>query len=102
MSEHKLCKTTDIPEGTAQQFEIDDELIAVCNIHGEFFAISDICSHAHAHLSEGQILDCKIVCPLHGAEFDIKTGKALKMPAVASIPIYPLRIDGNEIKIMVE
>lgn len=99
MNEQILCKITEIPEGTSKQFEVDDEMVAVCNVGGTFYAIEDTCSHAHAYLSEGQLLDCKIVCPLHGAEFDVKTGKALKMPAVAPIKTYPLRIHGGNLKI---
>lgn len=101
MSEHLLCKKSDIPSGHCRQVIIDDDPIAVFNLNGEFYAIADVCSHAHAYLSEGQILDCKVVCPLHGAEFDIKTGKALKMPAVAPVQTYPVRVDGDDLVLIV-
>ena len=52
------------------------------------YALDDMCTHAEASLSEGEVYDCKIECPLHGAEFDIKTGQAVTPPATKDVKTY--------------
>ena len=72
--------------------EIYDRPIVVFNIAGQFFAIGDVCTHDDGPLGDGDLEDHNIVCPRHGAEFDVRTGKAVQMPAVADIPAYPIRV----------
>ena len=79
--------------------EIDGEPIAVFNIAGMYYAIMDVCSHDDGPVAEGVMDDYDIECPRHGAKFDIRTGKALTLPAVVDIPAYPVRVEGDEIQI---
>ena len=76
-----------------------DERIALCNVDGEFFAIDDVCTHDGGPLDQGDLLDDQIECPRHGALFDVRTGKALTLPAIFPIKTYPLKIEGNDILI---
>jgi 3-phenylpropionate/trans-cinnamate dioxygenase ferredoxin subunit len=78
-------------------FEIDGRPIALYMIADEIFAIADICSHDDGPLAEGDVEDHDVVCPRHGAHFDLRSGKALSLPAVVDIPAYPVKIDGEEI-----
>ena len=78
-------------------FEIDGQPIALFMIADEIFAIADICSHDDGPLAEGDVEDHDVVCPRHGAHFDLRSGKALSLPAVVDIPAYPVKIDGEEI-----
>ena len=55
------------------------------------------CSHAEASLSEGEVYDCKVECPLHGAEFDLKTGEALTLPATKPIATYTTEVNENSL-----
>ncbi|MDO8526273.1 MAG: non-heme iron oxygenase ferredoxin subunit [Deltaproteobacteria bacterium] len=98
--EYVVAKTSDIAPGTAKQVEVDGEPIAIFNVNGEFFAISDTCSHAQASLSEGAVEDFVVTCPWHGARFDIKTGKNLCMPAVTPVQKFDLKIEGDAITIV--
>jgi 3-phenylpropionate/trans-cinnamate dioxygenase ferredoxin subunit len=73
--------------------------ICVTRVGDEVFAINDVCSHSDASLSEGEIIDFKIECWLHGAEFDLRTGEALSPPAVAPIKVYPVIVDGDSVTV---
>jgi 3-phenylpropionate/trans-cinnamate dioxygenase ferredoxin subunit len=73
-----------------------DEIL-ICNADGEFFAIADVCSHDGGALDQGELEDCRIACPRHGALFDIRTGEALTLPAILPIATYPVEVAGDEI-----
>ena len=79
--------------------EIDDLPIVVFRIGGELFAIADICSHDDGPLGDGDLEGYEIVCPRHGARFDIRTGKALALPAIVDISAYPVRVIDGQIEI---
>jgi 3-phenylpropionate/trans-cinnamate dioxygenase ferredoxin subunit len=86
----------DLPNGERLFVEIDGKPIVVFNIAGQYFAIGDVCTHDEGPLGDGLLDGFSVVCPRHGAEFDVRSGKALTMPAVIDIPAYPVRItDGN-------
>jgi 3-phenylpropionate/trans-cinnamate dioxygenase ferredoxin subunit len=76
--------------------ELDDMLIVIMNINGQYYAIADVCSHDDGPVGEGNIEGFEIICPRHGARFDVRTGRALTLPAFIDIPSYPVRlVDGN-------
>ena len=77
--------------------EIDGQPIALFMIAEQLFAIADICSHDDGPLAEGDLEGHDVVCPRHGAHFDLRNGKALSLPAVVDIPAYPVKIEGVEI-----
>ena len=81
------------------RLEKNGESICVTLIGSEVFAITDVCSHSDASLSEGEVSDFKIECWLHGAEFDLRTGEALTPPAVAPIKTYPVTVDGDSVTV---
>ena len=97
-----IAKVSDIPPGTARCVEVGGHRIAVYNLHGEFFATDDTCTHAHAPLSEGEISGDEIVCPLHFATFDIRTGRCTGGPAFEDVKSYPVRLTGDEIQIRLD
>ena len=66
-----------------------------------FHAVSNICSHAYAHLHEGRLRGHRVICPLHGASFDIRTGAVLGAPATVPIASYPVRVAGDQIEVQV-
>lgn len=79
--------------------EVDGRPIVVFNISGEFFAVGDVCSHDDGPLGDGELSDYEVICPRHGAKFDVRTGKALTLPAVVEIPAYPVRVNEGQIEI---
>jgi 3-phenylpropionate/trans-cinnamate dioxygenase ferredoxin subunit len=95
-------RTEEIPEGEVRRFEVDGQEIAVVNLGDEGFrAIGDICSHAHAHLHEGEV-DADfgtIECPRHGSTFDLDTGKPRSLPATVPVPTYAVKVENDEVKV---
>ena len=87
----------DLANGERLFVEIGDRPIVVFNIAGNFYAIGDICTHDDGPLGDGDIEGESIVCPRHGAEFDLRTGKATMLPAVVDIPAYPVKVDGGKL-----
>jgi len=78
---------------------IEDQEVVVFKIEDDYFALNNRCSHAEAKLSEGEVYDCKVECPLHGAEFDLNTGNPLTLPATKPIKVYKVSIEGDQIVI---
>ncbi len=92
----EIAPVSELPNGERLFVDLGDKPIVIFNIAGQFFAIGDVCSHDDGPLGDGIIEGNNIVCPRHGAEFDVRTGKAMAMPAVVDIPAYPVQIrDGN-------
>jgi 3-phenylpropionate/trans-cinnamate dioxygenase ferredoxin subunit len=89
-----------IPPGTAALTEVDGEPVAVFNCEGTFYAVADTCSHEEASLSEGELLSgCAVECPLHGAQFDLKTGTALCLPATQPVATYDIAVEGGVVRV---
>jgi 3-phenylpropionate/trans-cinnamate dioxygenase ferredoxin subunit len=96
MTEVAAGALTDLPEGEGLRVEHDGQAVAVFRVGDEVHAIGDRCSHAEASLSEGDLFDNEIECPLHGAAFDVTTGKPLTLPATKPVDVYAAQIrDGN-------
>ncbi len=98
----RVATVGEIEPGRAKRVEIGEEAIAVFNLDGEYYAIGDTCSHEEASLSEGDVFGDCVECPLHGAQFDITTGKNLTLPAVSPVPSYPVKLEGDAILVGLE
>ncbi|MEE8445964.1 MAG: bifunctional 3-phenylpropionate/cinnamic acid dioxygenase ferredoxin subunit [Alphaproteobacteria bacterium] len=94
---HAVATTSEVDEGEVQQVSVGRTDIALYKLDGDYYATDDICSHAYASLADGYVEDGQIECPLHGACFDIKTGKALTAPANVDLKTYPVKIEGDKI-----
>ena len=94
-----IANSDEIPNGGRLFVEIDEQTIVVFNIAGQYYAIADICSHDNGPLGDGNLEGDEIVCPRHGARFDVHTGKVLSLPAIVDIPAYPVRVVEGEIQI---
>jgi 3-phenylpropionate/trans-cinnamate dioxygenase ferredoxin component len=92
----EIAPVSELPVGERMFVDIGDAPIVIFNIAGQIFAIGDVCSHDDGPLGDGDVEDYNVICPRHGAQFDVRTGKALSMPAVVDIPAYPVQVrDGN-------
>jgi len=85
--------------GKPVKLEKNGKTICVARVGDEVFAVNDTCSHSEASLSEGDVTDFKIECWLHGAEFDLRTGQALSLPATQSLETYAVVVDGNSVTV---
>jgi 3-phenylpropionate/trans-cinnamate dioxygenase ferredoxin subunit len=95
----RVAAVGDIKPGKAIRVEIGDEPVAIFNVDGTLYAIGDTCTHEEASLSEGDIFGDCVECPLHGAEFDLKTGQPRTLPAVVPVPTFPVKVEGEDVLI---
>jgi len=92
----RVCAAGDIPDPGKQVFEVDDRFVVVCHVGGQFYALDDQCTHDGGPLGEGELDGLKLICPRHGAQFDIRTGAALTMPAVRATASHEVKVEeGN-------
>jgi 3-phenylpropionate/trans-cinnamate dioxygenase ferredoxin component len=87
-----------VPPGERIFVEVEGRSAVIFNIAGELFAIGDVCSHDDGPVGDGDLEGFAITCPRHGAQFDVRTGHVLQMPAVVDIPAYPVRIQNGIIQ----
>ncbi len=92
-----VARTSEIGPGQKKIVEVDGQLVVVINLNGEYYAIEDVCTHDGGPLGEGKLDDGQIICPRHGAHFDVRTGAALTLPAFEPVPTYDVRVEGDEI-----
>lgn len=99
---YSLCSIDELLAGERLFIEIGEEPVVVFNIAGDYYAIADVCTHDMGSLGEGEIEGFQIICPRHGARFDIRTGEVLTLPAVKGVPSYPVRVMDGMVEIGVE
>lgn len=93
------AKIGELEPGRAKLVEIEGREIALFNCDGEYYAIDNLCTHVGGPLCEGEIDGYTVICPWHGAEFDIKSGTVLSPPAEENVNSYKVHIDDNFIQI---
>lgn len=98
----RVAKVTDIPLGEMAAFEISHTEFVIAHTKDGFFAVVDECSHDSAPISEGEIDEGEIVCPRHGARFDLKTGAVTAPPALTPIEPLAVKIEGDDILVLLE
>ena len=96
-----VAQTTDFTLGQITLVEVEDEEVAIAYVNGEYYAFGAECTHAAGPLDEGEIEGTAVICPWHGAEFDIRSGEACSPPAQEGIPTYPVKVEGTDIKICI-
>jgi len=95
----RVCAVGDVKSGTAARFDVDGHRFCVVNIDDAFYVIGDECSHADYSLSEGDVWDDEraIECPQHGSTFSLVTGEPQSLPATRPVPVYAVRVDGDDV-----
>lgn len=94
-----VAAVDEIAPGDYRVVDIDDAQIAVINVDGEYYAIEDVCTHDYETLTGGCIEGDEIICPRHGARFNIKTGEALTPPAYEPVATLPVRIEAGRVQV---
>ena len=103
MPELDVCPVEELPPGEVKSVHAGPVSLGVYNLGGELFAIEDRCSHDDGPLCEGEF-DPEtgvVVCPRHGATFDIRTGRPLTLPAYEPVAVYPVRVVDGIVKVEV-
>jgi 3-phenylpropionate/trans-cinnamate dioxygenase ferredoxin component len=93
----RAASADDIPPGTKKIVEVDGIEIVVVNLDGQFYAVEDVCTHDGGPLGEGKLDGCELICPRHGARFDVRTGAATRMPAIEPAPTYEVCVEDGHV-----
>jgi len=91
-----------LEDGCLRGVEVGGEEVVLIRWEGEIFALEDRCSHQDFPLSEGEVANGRIECVFHGAKFDVRTGKAVQLPAVKPVRTFPVEIRGDEVFVQVD
>ncbi len=100
MASVDVGRVEDVPPGSVVRVWVNDEPVGIYNVGGEFFAIGDTCTHEEFPLSDGGLVDDhEVECALHGSRFDLRTGRALCLPAVGAVQTYQVWVEDGVIKV---
>ncbi len=94
-----VARVGEIPVGGVKVVRVGDQPVALFHLEDGYYAMDDLCTHDGGPLAEGTLEDHVIECPRHGARFDVKTGAVLRLPAVAPVPTYRVRVENEEIQV---
>jgi len=97
----RVCGVRDLPEGGKRVVEVGDRLVALFRVDGQFYAIDDMCTHDGGPLAEGSLEGHTIICPRHGARFDVRTGRVLSMPATQDTPAHEVKVEGDDVLVRI-
>jgi 3-phenylpropionate/trans-cinnamate dioxygenase ferredoxin subunit len=97
-----VARTSDLKPGDMLRAIVDGVPVCVYNVDGDYYATQDTCTHAEASLSEGELYDDVVTCPLHGAEFNVRTGAVRSFPATFPLATFPVKVDDQRIMVLVE
>lgn len=90
-------KLSDFPPGSLKGLKINRELVGLANVDGTIYAFSNECTHAQAYMSHGFVRGHELVCISHWAVFDIRTGEVIQSPAYEPLPVYAVKIEGDDV-----
>jgi nitrite reductase/ring-hydroxylating ferredoxin subunit len=99
---HPVLPLAELRPGRMRCVTVGGQEVLVCHAREGVFAVSNICTHAHTRMDEGRLRGVRLICPLHGASFDIRDGRVLGAPASVPLPTYPLRIVAGMIEVALE
>jgi len=92
-------RADEVCPGQKKIFEVDGIMVVVVNLAGEYFCVEDVCTHDGGPLGEGELEDGQLVCPRHGARFDVRTGDALTLPAFEPVATYQVKVQDGDLLI---
>jgi 3-phenylpropionate/trans-cinnamate dioxygenase ferredoxin subunit len=97
----KVATVTDLPDPGKLTLEVEDSVVVLFRVGGRFYCIDDVCTHDGGPLGEGRLCGHAIACPRHGAQFDIRTGKPLTMPATVPTRTHEVKIEGDDVYVRI-
>jgi 3-phenylpropionate/trans-cinnamate dioxygenase ferredoxin subunit len=97
----RVAKVTDIPDPGKQTVEVNDRLVLLVHVNGQFYCIDDVCTHDGGALGDGRLCGYEIACPRHGAKFDVRNGHVLTMPATENTGAHDVRVEGTDVLVRI-
>lgn len=98
----KVAVVADVPAGSMKAVQTRHRRLVLCNVGGIYYAVADECTHDGAPISTGRLFREQLVCPRHGARFNVKTGLVEAPPAVVPLETFEVKVDGEDIWIAVD
>jgi nitrite reductase/ring-hydroxylating ferredoxin subunit len=98
----KVAVTDEVSPGEMKAVEVDGVPVVLCNVDGRFFAVRDECTHECYPLSDGTLQGEVLTCMLHGAQFSVRTGEVLALPAYEPVKTYEVALEGDDILVAVD
>ena len=92
---------SDVPEGKMYALAVDGRELLICRTKEGVYALDNICTHAYARLNEGRLRGMRLICPLHGAAFDVRDGRPLGAPATRPLATHAVSVVSDRIEISV-
>jgi 3-phenylpropionate/trans-cinnamate dioxygenase ferredoxin subunit len=92
-----VAKAAELAPGQMKWVAIEGNRLVLANVEGSFYALRDVCGHRNAPLSRGKLQGYLIECPLHFAEFDVRTGELVNGPVSTGVPVYEVRVEGGTV-----
>ena len=100
MSEFVLvARLGDVPDSGLLEVEVGGRPVVLARVGGRIHALDGVCTHAEARLAEGSLYEECLMCPVHGGEFDVRTGEAITLPATEPVGVYEVQLEGDEIRV---
>ncbi len=98
----KVAEVTELGPGEGKTVEVEGVSLALFNVDGTYFAIANACTHVGGSLGEGALIGKEVTCPLHGAQFDVTSGKVLGGPARSDVKSFSVSLEGDDVMVKVE
>jgi 3-phenylpropionate/trans-cinnamate dioxygenase ferredoxin component len=98
----RVAHTRDVRQGRMLEVTVGSRTVLLCRTRDGWFAVDNVCTHAYQRLCEGRLRKTRLICPLHGAAFDCRTGAPLGPPAVVPLRTYAVRVLGEDVEIAVD
>jgi nitrite reductase/ring-hydroxylating ferredoxin subunit len=95
----RVMNLADLPRGRMKSCQVGDREIVLCNTKEGVFALDNVCTHAFARMSEGRLRGTRLICPMHGASFDVRGGAVLGGPASMPLPAHTVRIVDGAVEV---
>ena len=98
----RIAGTADLSAGEGKTVDMEGKSIALFNVDGIFYAMDDACTHVGGSLGDGSLDGETVTCPLHGAQFNVKTGEVLGPPAGSNVKSYPVKVEGDAVMVEID
>lgn len=95
----RVCSESDLPASGMLRRNINGQAVAVYRVEADYYATAAICTHAEADLTKGRLEGVRVVCPLHGARFDVRSGRVLSPPASRPLRTFATRVADGQVEV---
>jgi 3-phenylpropionate/trans-cinnamate dioxygenase ferredoxin subunit len=96
---HPAVTLEELPEGAMRCLTVAGREVLICRTREGVFALDNICTHAYARMHEGRLRGVRLICPLHGASFDVRDGRVLGAPATQPLARHAVRVIDGRVEI---